>query len=103
MFAPHVEIAKEKMLGVTKPGGYFAFSTWPFELVYGKLFKAMSKHMPANTANSIYTVINQNNSNNLSIHRLISLFFGSCISYKLGKKLEILSLIICFLIKIVLK
>jgi hypothetical protein len=42
------------MIRVTKPGGCIAFSTWPFELVNGKLFKVMAKHLPANT-NSIYS------------------------------------------------
>jgi hypothetical protein len=42
------------MIRVTKPGGCIAFSTWPFELVQGKLFKVMAKHLPANT-NSIYS------------------------------------------------
>jgi hypothetical protein len=40
---------------VTKPGGRIAFSTWPFEIVNGKLVKAMAKHMPANTTTSIYS------------------------------------------------
>ena len=35
------------MLRVTKPGGRIAFSTWPFELVNGKLFDVMEKHLPA--------------------------------------------------------
>ncbi|MGN6822030.1 MAG: class I SAM-dependent methyltransferase [Candidatus Nitrosocosmicus sp.] len=56
MFAPNPKIAIKEMTRVTKPGGSIAFSTWAFELVYGKLFKAMSKHMPANTATfSIYS------------------------------------------------
>jgi len=56
MFSPHPEIAIKEMIRVTKPGGYIAFSTWVFELVYGKLFKAMSKHMPTNTTTlSIYS------------------------------------------------
>jgi ubiquinone/menaquinone biosynthesis C-methylase UbiE len=54
MFAPHPEAAIKEMMRVTKPGGSIAFSTWPSELVNGKLFKAMAKHLPANT-NSIYS------------------------------------------------
>ena len=59
MYAPHPQIAIKEMIRVTKPGGCIAFSTWPFELVYGKLFKAMAKHLPANTTNSIYSSSNQ--------------------------------------------
>jgi len=59
MFAPNPKVAIKEMIRVTKPGGYIAFSTWAFELVYGKLFKAMSKYMPVNTANSIYSHNNQ--------------------------------------------
>ena len=56
MFAPHPQIAIKEMIRVTKPGGCIGFSTWAFELVYGKLFKAMSKHMPANIPTfSIYS------------------------------------------------
>jgi len=56
MFAPNPKVAIKEMIRVTKPGGYIAFSTWAFELVYGKLFKAMSKHMPTNTTTlSIYS------------------------------------------------
>ena len=59
MFAPHPLVAIKEMIRVTKPGGCIAFSTWAFELVYGKLFKTMSKHLPANTANSLYSSNNQ--------------------------------------------
>jgi ubiquinone/menaquinone biosynthesis C-methylase UbiE len=55
MFAPHPQVAIKEMIRVTKPGGCIAFSTWPSELVNGKLFKAMAKNMPANTENSIYS------------------------------------------------
>src|SRR6476660_4938771 len=55
MFAPNPQLPMIEMLRVTKPGGCIAFSTWPFEIVNGKLFKAMAKHMPANTTTSIYS------------------------------------------------
>jgi ubiquinone/menaquinone biosynthesis C-methylase UbiE len=55
MFAPHPQVAIKEMIRVTKPGGCIAFSTWPSELVNGKLFKAMAKHVPANTENSVYS------------------------------------------------
>jgi ubiquinone/menaquinone biosynthesis C-methylase UbiE len=58
MYAPHPQIAIKEMIRVTKPGGCIAFSTWPFELVNGKLFEAMAKHLPANM-NSIYSPSNQ--------------------------------------------
>ncbi len=70
MFAPHPQIAIKEMIRVTKPGGCIGFSTWAFELVYGKLFKAMSKHMPANIPIFLYIqVINQSNNNNNHLHQ----------------------------------
>jgi ubiquinone/menaquinone biosynthesis C-methylase UbiE len=55
MFAPsHPQVSIKEMIRVTKPGGCIAFSTWPFDLINGKLFKVMAKHLPANT-NSIYS------------------------------------------------
>ena len=54
MFAPNPKVAIKEMICVTKPGGRIAYSTWPFELVNGKLIKAMAKHMPANTTTFIY-------------------------------------------------
>ena len=59
MFALHPLVVIKEMIRVTKPGGCIAFSTWAFELVYGKLFNTMSKHLPANTTNSIYSSSNQ--------------------------------------------
>ena len=53
MFAPHPLAAIKEMIRVTKPGGCIAFSPWAFELVNGKLFKTMARHLPANTKNSI--------------------------------------------------
>ena len=38
MFAPRPEIALKEMLRVLKPGGVIAFSTWPPELLTGRLF-----------------------------------------------------------------
>jgi ubiquinone/menaquinone biosynthesis C-methylase UbiE len=55
MFAPNPQVAIKEMIRVTKPRGCIAFSTWPSELVNGKLFKAMAKHVPANTENSVYS------------------------------------------------
>jgi ubiquinone/menaquinone biosynthesis C-methylase UbiE len=55
MFAPRPQVAIKEMIRVTKPGGCIAFSTWPSELVNGKLFRAMEKHVPANTENSVYS------------------------------------------------
>jgi hypothetical protein len=47
MFALHPEIAIKEMLRVIKPGGRIAFSTWPAELVHGKLFVEMAKYLPS--------------------------------------------------------
>ena len=55
MFAPNPQLPMIEMLRVTKPGGCIAFSTWPFEIVNGKLVKAMAKYMPANTTTFIYS------------------------------------------------
>jgi SAM-dependent methyltransferase len=51
MFAPHPEIAIKEMLRVTKPRGRIAFSTWPAELINGKLFDIMTKYI-TNSSNS---------------------------------------------------
>ena len=60
MFAPsHPQVDIKEMIRVTKPRGRIAFSTWPSEHVNGKLFEAMSKYLPSNTANSIYSYNNQ--------------------------------------------
>src|SRR4029078_5940863 len=55
MFALNPQIYIKEIIHVTKPGGCIAFSTWSFEIVNGKLVKAMAKHMPANTTTSIYS------------------------------------------------
>ncbi|MER5174857.1 MAG: methyltransferase domain-containing protein [Candidatus Nitrosocosmicus sp.] len=52
MFAPHPEVAIKEMLRVTKIGGRIVFSTWPSELINGKLFEAMAKHIPSSPDNS---------------------------------------------------
>ena len=55
MFAPlHPQVAIKEMIRVTKPGDCIAFSTWPFDLINGKLFKVIAKHLSANTT-SIYS------------------------------------------------
>ncbi len=52
MFALNPEIAIQEMLRVTKSGGRIAFSTWPAELLNGKLFEAMAKHIPYSNKDS---------------------------------------------------
>jgi len=46
MFAPRPEIATREMLRVLKPGGTIAFSTWPPELMVGRMFAVTSKYAP---------------------------------------------------------
>ena len=46
MFAPRPEVAVREMLRVLKPGGRIAFSTWPPELMIGRMFALVSKHLP---------------------------------------------------------
>jgi len=46
MFAPRPEVAVKEMLRVLKPGGRIAFSTWPPELVVGKMFALVGKYAP---------------------------------------------------------
>lgn len=46
MFAPRPEVAVREMLRVLKPGGRIAFSTWPPELVVGRLFALTGRYMP---------------------------------------------------------
>ena len=46
MFAPSPEVAVKEMLRVLKPGGVIAFSTWPPELLTGRLFVLTGKYGP---------------------------------------------------------
>jgi SAM-dependent methyltransferase len=47
MFAPRPEIALKEMLRVLKSGGVVAFSTWPPELLTGRLFTLTGKYNPS--------------------------------------------------------
>lgn len=44
MFAPRADLAISEMLRVLKPGGVVAFSTWPPELLTGRLFILTAKY-----------------------------------------------------------
>jgi SAM-dependent methyltransferase len=46
MFAPRPEIAVREMLRVLKPGGTIAFSTWPPELLVGRMFALIGRYAP---------------------------------------------------------
>jgi SAM-dependent methyltransferase len=46
MFAPRPELAVAEMLRVLKPGGTIAFSTWPPELLMGRMFSLIASYMP---------------------------------------------------------
>ena len=46
IFAPRPEVAIAEMLRVLKPGGTIAFSTWPPELVTGRMFALRSCYLP---------------------------------------------------------
>lgn len=52
MFALHPQVAINEMLRVTKPGGRIAFSTWPAELVNGKLFDMIAKYITSSSPSS---------------------------------------------------
>lgn len=46
IFAPRPQVAMDEMLRVLKPGGTIAFSTWPPELMMGRLFMLRSSYLP---------------------------------------------------------
>lgn len=46
MFAPRPHVAVQEMLRVLKPGGTIVFSTWPPELMVGKMFMLIGKYGP---------------------------------------------------------
>jgi len=46
MFAPRPSLAVAEMLRVLKPGGTIAFSTWPPDLLVGRMFRLVASYMP---------------------------------------------------------
>jgi SAM-dependent methyltransferase len=46
IFAPRPEVAVGEMLRVLKPGGTIAFSTWPPELFFGRMFALVGRYSP---------------------------------------------------------
>lgn len=46
MFAPRPAVVTAEMLRVLKPGGTLAFSTWPPELLMGRVFALIARYMP---------------------------------------------------------
>jgi ubiquinone/menaquinone biosynthesis C-methylase UbiE len=46
MFAQNPEMAMREMLRVLKRGGRVAFTSWPSELVNGKLAEVVARHIP---------------------------------------------------------
>lgn len=46
IFAPRPEVAMSEMLRVLKPGGTIAFSTWPPELMMGRMFMLRARYGP---------------------------------------------------------
>jgi SAM-dependent methyltransferase len=46
IFAPRPDMAVAEMLRVLKPGGIIAFSTWPPELLLGRIFALVGRYLP---------------------------------------------------------
>lgn len=46
MFAPRPDVATREMLRVLKQGGTLAFSTWPPELLVGRMFALLGRYAP---------------------------------------------------------
>ena len=46
IFAPRPEVAIGEMLRVLKPGGTIAFSTWPPEMLVGRVFALTASYLP---------------------------------------------------------
>jgi len=46
MFAPRPDVAIAEMLRVLRPGGTIAFSTWPPEMIVGRMFALAVKYAP---------------------------------------------------------
>lgn len=46
IFAPRPDVAIGEMLRVLRPGGTLAFSTWPPELLVGRLFTLTARYLP---------------------------------------------------------
>jgi SAM-dependent methyltransferase len=46
LFAPRPEVAMSEMLRVLKSGGRIAFSTWPPELLVGRMFVLVARYQP---------------------------------------------------------
>jgi SAM-dependent methyltransferase len=46
MFAPRPDVAIAEMLRVLRPGGTIAFSTWPPEMLTGRMFALAAKYAP---------------------------------------------------------
>jgi SAM-dependent methyltransferase len=46
MFAPRPDVAIAEMLRVLRPGGTIAFSTWPPEMIVGRMFALAARYAP---------------------------------------------------------